>query len=135
MRSRPFIGKELMISTLLTSFDYEEHKVSALPTNPTADKNHGGYGFSSMQMKAAFDALPIFIIERLNDLIRDICAEPENSIAGEMKTGIANGHTLYDLFMDLQDGTAAGYLKVGRSTLADEITSIKNEIEELKQRL
>lgn len=49
-------------------------KISSLPTCPNAPVSDGGKGLSAAEMKAAFDALPLFIVERLNSLIGDVGA-------------------------------------------------------------
>ena len=51
-----------MISKVVFSDEYEHLKISSLPANPTAGVSYGGLGYNSNQMKAAFDALPLFII-------------------------------------------------------------------------
>ncbi len=121
-----------MKTTNITSNKYEKLTVSSLPTNPTADINAGGYGYTPTQMKAAFDKLPLFIIERLNMLIDDITAEPSESISSAMLTGIAEGHTLFKLFSDIKDGTAAGYFAVGTESLATALASIKERLTRLE---
>lgn len=47
-------------------------KVSSLPTRPTAPTSYGGRGYTSLEMKMAFDLLPLFIIERYNALIDEL---------------------------------------------------------------
>ena len=86
--------------------------------------------------KSAFDRLPLYIIERFNSLIDDICAEGEGSNAADIPTGIADGHTLSALFSDLLNGETAKYLSLGKTSLsqyADEndekIGEILNDLE------
>ncbi len=124
-----------MNSTLILNSDIENLKISSLPTNPTADANHGGLGYNASAMKAAFDALPLFLVEKYNSLIRDILAEPESSISGELKTGLSDNHTLASLFYDIRNGNFAAYLLFAGKSLAEHIREIKNDIEELKTRL
>ena len=121
-----------MKTKLIEGSEYENLKISALPTCPTADVNYGGYGYNATDMKAAFDALPLFVLEKLNELIEDIFAEAENSVSGAIKTGIADGHTLQRLFQDIKDGTLASYLSVGGENLLSVINGIKADIEALK---
>ena len=116
--------------------DIEDIKVSSLPSRPTAPAAFGGKGYTASQMKAAFDRLPLFIIERFNSLIDDICAEGEGSLAADIPTGIADGHTLSTLFSDLLNGETAKYLSLGKTSLsqyADEndekIGEILNDLE------
>ena len=94
-------------------------KVASLPTRPTAPQSFGGKGFTAAEMKAAFDKLPLFIIDRFNDLLDDISAEGERSIAAAIPTGISQGHSLRNLFLDILAGEFAKYLSVGEESLAD----------------
>ena len=128
------IGKEKMKSKKIEKNEYEALTVSSLPSNPTAKVGYGGLGFSATQMKAAFDALPIFIIDRLNMLIADICEAPTKSVSTQIKTGIGGeAHTLFNLFTDIESGRFASYLFVGEGTLANEIADIKERIRALEE--
>ena len=124
-----------MKTSVITAAEYEGLKISALPTNPTADKQYGGYGYSASQMKAAFDALPMLILERLNSLITDISAAPDDSVAAAVRTGIRSSHTLADLFNDVKDGSFAAYLKVGASDLLTTVNEIRAELEQIREML
>ena len=99
--------------------DYEDLRVSSLPSRPTAPSSFGGRGYTASQMKAAFDRLPLFIIERFNSLLDDIRAEGEGSLASDIPTGIEEGHTLDELFADILNGRLAGYLSLGEGSLAE----------------
>ena len=61
-----------MKSKKITDTDIKDLKVASLPSRPTAPAANGGAGYTANQMKAAFDRLPLFIIERLNELIDDV---------------------------------------------------------------
>ena len=61
-------------------------KVSSLPTRPTASYAFGGRGYTASEMKAAFDKLPEYIIEKLNLLIDDLLREGDESDVGSYKT-------------------------------------------------
>ena len=126
-----------MTTKAIQNSEIEGLKISSLPSNPTANPNYGGLGYSAAQMKAAFDALPLFIIERLNTLIADITASPPHSVSGAIKTGIRKNwdHTLADLFADFESGQLASYLTVGGSSLASVIASLKEDIAAIKAHL
>ena len=118
--------------------EIKDLRVSSLPSRPTAPSAFGGRGYTSAQMKEAFDRLPVFIIERFNSLLDDVSREGEGGIADEIKTGISEGHTLRELFSDVLDGSFASYLTVGEETLeeyerrADELfLGILSSIEEI----
>ena len=113
--------------------EYEALTVSSLPSNPTVKAGYGGLGFSAVQMKAAFDALPLFIIERLNTLIADISEAPTKSVSTVIKTGIGGDtHTLFNLFSDIESGRLSSYLFVGEGSLANEIADIKERLSRLE---
>ena len=121
-----------MKTTKIRSSEIEDKKIASLPARPTADAQFGGLGYSATQMKAAFDKLPLFIIERLNRLIDDLEAE-EDGIGTAVKTGIYQGHTLSDFFADLGSGEAAVYLKISGESLADVIASILVRLDRLEE--
>ena len=124
-----------MKSKIITERDTEALKISTLPTRPTAPEAFGGRGYSSVEMKAAFDRLPLFIVERLNLLIEDITGVGENSVAAAILTEIREGHTLRDLFRDVRSGELAAYLSLGDKTLLSAISEIRSEIESITKRL
>ena len=69
--------------------------MSSLPTRPTAPSAFGGSGYTATEMKAAFDRLPLKIIERFNLLLseiengtltEEICAhEPLSTLISDVK--------------------------------------------------
>ena len=99
--------------------EIKDLKISSLPSRPTAPTAFGGKGYTSAEMKAAFDKLSLFIIERFNSLLDDACSEGEGSLADEIPTGISDGHTLSRLFADLVSGDMPLYLSMGDETLSD----------------
>ena len=60
-----------MKATKLTEAEMTPLRIASLPTRPTANSAFGGKGYSSTEMKEAFDLLPNLIAERLNLLIED----------------------------------------------------------------
>lgn len=124
-----------MTTKIITDAEARELKISSLPSRPTAPAAFGGRGYTATEMKAAFDKLPELIISRLNALITDIESTGDNSLAGAVKTGISDGHTLSRLFSDIQDGDFAGYLRVGDSSLDSEISSICESLAALGDRI
>ncbi len=109
----------------ITESEIAEYKISALPTRPTAPTAFGGKGYTAQQMKAAFDKLPLYVMERLNSLIDDIADEGEGGAAASIPTGIRDGHSLRDLFYDIVSGALAEYLTVGDSSLAERLSEIE----------
>ena len=72
-----------MKSVKITETHINDLQVSSLPSRPTAPVANGGSGFTSNQMKAAFDRLPLFLVDKINDIIDDI-TELE-ALIGEIK--------------------------------------------------
>ena len=124
-----------MKARIINDGEIADMKISSLPSRPCAPSAFGGKGYTSVEMKAAFDRLPLFIIERLNTLIEDISAEADESVAGEIKTGISEGHTLKNLFSDLTDGSASSYIAVLGTTLAEWAAEVSAELQSLRERL
>ena len=124
-----------MISQKIKDEDVRQLKVSSLPTRPTTASSLGGKGYTSRDMKEAFDRLPLHIIEHYNTLIDDICAEPDSSVSAQIKTGIKDSHTLSALFADIVSGAFAGYMTVFGESLADYLGRIREELDAIKSAL
>ncbi len=101
----------------ITNAEIEDKLISSLPTRPTSPALYGGGGLSSSEMKAAFDKLPLHIAEKFNSLLDDIAALGDGSLASEIPTGLAEGHTLSDLFADIENGDLAWRIKVDGESL------------------
>ena len=99
--------------------EIEDLTIASLPSRPTAPAAFGGKGYTASDMKAAFDRLPLFIIERFNTLLDDIAAGDESSVLFSMPSGIREGHTLGELLRDIATGEFAEYLDVGAESLSE----------------
>ena len=124
-----------MNTTKILDSEIKDLKVASLPSRPTAPTAFGGKGFTSNEMKAAFDKLSLFIIQRFNTLLEDISSEGDNSLSAEIPTGISNGHTLYELFSDITNGNLAAYLSMGEETLAEMKERLFSENALIEERL
>ena len=125
-----------MNSRKITDADIENIKVSALPTRPTAPSEFGGKGYTASEVKAWFDKLPLYIIERFNLLIDDIQGLDGASIADDIKTGISSGHTLGELFSDMKDGEICSYLMTGSGmSLSEYLAKLRADINKIASRL
>lgn len=94
----------------ITDSEISKLKISSLPTRPTLPTQYGGRGFTSVEMKEAFDALPLFLVEKFNSLIDDVMGEGEGSIAAEINTGIESAPKLSDILGDILTGRLLEYL-------------------------
>lgn len=117
-----------MRTKTITDQEIERLKVASLPTRPTAPTALGGRGYSARDMKEAFDKLPLFIIERLNQLISDLTLEGEDGVAGVIPTGICEDFSLYDLFSEIGDGRILSRIPVGEESLALKICEIERRL-------
>ncbi len=115
--------------------DVKDILISSLPSRPTAPRAFGGRGLCAGEMKEAFDRLPLYIIERYNELLSDVTDLGENSLAGAIPTGIKEEHTLNTLFEDIGSGELATYFNVFGESLVSHLISIKSDIAEIKERL
>lgn len=109
--------------------------ISSLPSRPTAPRAFGGGGLGADEMKAAFDRLPLYIIERYNELISDVNDLGDDSLAGAIPTGIKENHTLSSLFEDIGSGELATYFGFLGKSLLSHVIGIYGEIDALKTRL
>ena len=106
-----------MNTTKITETEIKDFKIASLPSRPTAPAAFGGRGYTAADMKAAFDKLPLYIIERFNSLIDDVSDADEGGLAAAIPTGIYDGHTLKGFFSDILSGSSAAYLSLGDETL------------------
>lgn len=117
-----------MKATKILEEEISDLKVASLPTRPTESRGFGGGGYSPSEVKAAFDKLPLFIVERFNALIDDIMALGEGSLADSIQTGIDEEHTLRDMFRDIENGKFSTYLMFGGESLASQLARIKEAL-------
>ncbi len=124
-----------MRSRKINEGEIADMRISSLPTRPTAPPSFGGRGYTPAEAKAAFDKLPLYIIERYNELIGDILGEDGESVADGIRTDISEGHTLKSLFEDIPSGAFAAYLSVGGASLDEQLTLINEKLNTLAARL
>lgn len=124
-----------MNTTKILDSEINDFKIASLPSRPTAPTAFGGKGYTSSEMKAAFDKLSLFIIERFNSLLEDVSSEGEGSLADEIPTGVYDGHTLSRLFADIVSGDMPLYLSMGDESLSDMKVRLCEEIASLEERI
>lgn len=108
----------------ITPGEVAENAVSSLSTRPSAPSLYEGRSLSAKELKAAFDRLPRLAIDRFNALIDTLGlygTEGEKStFADYIATGLAENHSLSDLFRDIASGALAGRLSVGGGNVLSE---------------
>lgn len=119
----------------ITQEKVRELSVSSLPTRPNAPNGYGGVGYSSADMKGAFDALTLHVIKAFNSLIDAIHEEGDGSLADAIPTGILEDHDLAGMFRDVKNGNFASYLIIGNKSLAITLQEIKEELTAIKEKL
>ena len=124
-----------MKASKILSSDVKDMRISSLPSCPTAPKALGGRGYSAAQMKAAFDRLPLYIIERYNDLMDDISAVGDESLASAIPSGIKDEHSLSNLFDDIKSGELSTYFSFLGKSLLSHIIGIYGELASLKSKI
>lgn len=111
-----------MSITPISQNEINQSKVASLPARPNSSTAFGGAGYSSMQLREAFDKLPLLAVRKLNELLEALSKAPgEGSLADEIKTAKCDPqgtpYTLSQLFTHIIDGTLASYLLVGDKPL------------------
>ena len=118
-----------MKSHTITNEEIEALKVASLPNRPTAPEEYGGHGFTAKEMKAAFDRLPLYLVERFNDLIDDIETESSDSILRSVKLGLGNGMTLYDFLLFFETGQILSIIPFGEENLSYYLVRLRRDID------
>ena len=102
--------------TPITQQEINQNKVASLPARPNASTAFGGAGYTSLQLRQAFDRLPLLLAARYNALVEAISASDEKGLAALIPTGLqdpeGNPYSLKELLSHIADGTLATYLKV-----------------------
>ena len=119
----------------ITQDEISDMLIAALPTKPTTPSFFGGKGYSAQEMKEAFDKLPLFIIERYNELIEAVSENGESSLAAAIKTGLEESHTLSDMFSDIDNGAFPSYVKFLGTTLSEYLLSLREDVDIIKSLL
>ena len=118
-----------MKANKINDADISALKVASLPTRPTTPAAFGGSGYTASEVKAAFDRLPLYVIERFNELIDDIKGESGGDITDALKTGINSTKTLRDFFDDVLSGAICDYFGAPNGTLREYLTSLRRDVD------
>lgn len=105
----------------ITNQEINQNKVASLPARPNASTSFGGVGYTSAQLKQAFDRLPLLLVERYNGLVEAIKEEGERGFLSQLPTPICdsdgNPYSLYEVLCHIESGDFATYCKIGEKYL------------------
>lgn len=118
-----------MKAKAITETEIAEYKIASLPTRPTAPTEYGGRGYTSVQMKEAFDALPLYVISRFNELMDDITADSTDGIIHEIKLGFGDGMTLYELVDRMLNGNLLALVSMGDGSLDEYLAKLRTDVD------
>ncbi|MBQ2794308.1 MAG: hypothetical protein IJF05_06405 [Clostridia bacterium] len=124
-----------MKAKTITDEEVELLKVASLPNRPTAPEEYGGSGFSAREMKEAFDRLPLYLMQRFNELIDDISAEGADSVAHAIKVGLGEEVSLRDFIDWFGSGKILAYIPVGDGNLAYFLANLRKDIDRCLEKL
>ena len=117
-----------MKATKINSSEAEPLLIASLPTRPTAPSAFGGKGYTATEMKSAFDKLPLFIIERFNNLIDDIKG---GGICDSIPTGINGAATLAALLQAFVNGTLTSVIAYKDTTLTAYLENMRSDLDRI----
>ena len=122
-----------MTTKKITESEITPLSVASLPTRPTAPTAFGGKGLTSVEMKEAFDKLPLLAIARLNELIDDVTTgRIASAIPVLGSTGLEN---LEELMHGIENGDLSNAMTVLGIPLSSRIGQMLADIDKIKRTL
>ncbi len=121
-----------MKSKKILNTETEPLTVASLPARPNQSVAFGGKSYSSAELRAAFDRLPLLLVERYNDLISDI---ESGDICDAIPTGLLYKHTLKELMSDVKNGKLATYLTVNDTSLFTLVMDFEQRLQRIEEAL
>lgn len=115
-----------MTTKKITSDEITKHAVASLPTRPTESVAFGGNGYTSAEMKEAFDKLPKLIIERFNLLISDV---EDGQILSDIPTNIESMPTLQELINGIKNEQLSASITIFDTSLKSFLLSMREDID------
>ena len=123
-----------MFTKKIEENEIEPLAIASLPTRPTTSVALGGKGYGAKEMKACFDALPRFIIGRLNALIEELSEGLVEERAMEIDMELPDrGYCFEDFIEDFKRGTLVDVLRLGEEgpALGEVIPPLIKKVEDL----
>ena len=122
-----------MTTKKITDSEVAPLQIASLPTRPTAPTSFGGKGMTSVEMKEAFDKLPMLAISRLNELIDDVTSGRIASAIPVLGTNKLDN--LEELMYGIENGDLANAITVLGTPLSTSIGKILSDIDKIKRTL
>ena len=118
----------------ITAGELKEGSIALLPTRPSLPSLYSGRSLGAKELREAFDKLPHLLAERFNALIESLGLYQEgealNCFAEALATGLSEGHSLADLFSDIQNGAFCEYMSAdGERTLAEVLSDLSGRVD------
>ena len=112
-----------MSITKIKESELSQNGIASLSTHPALPSLYEGRNLSAAELRAAFDKLPRLLAERFNALIDSLELydeeAPPEKLSAAIATELWEGHSLADLFRDIQSGAFYEYVTTdGTQTLA-----------------
>ena len=117
-----------MTTKKITSEQISENAVASLPTRPTASVAFGGKGYTSTEMKEAFDRLPKLIIERFNLLLSDLS---DGQILSDIPTDNEVVPTLRELIDGISNEQLSSAITVFGTSLRSFLLKLRGDVDTL----
>ena len=117
-----------MTTKKITVDEIMENGVASLPTRPTAPTAFGGMGYTSIEMKEAFDRLPKLIIERLNLLLCDV---EDGTILSDLPTGISSLPSLRDVIEGIDNERLCAAIMISGTSLRSFLLQLRADVDNL----
>lgn len=119
-----------MKSRKIVTSETEPLLISSLPPRPNQKEWMGGVGYSSAELRAAFDKLPLLLVGRYNDLIDDITS---GDICQLLSTNSAESQTLSEFLEETRNGVWASKFQLDGLSLRAVIQSILARLDALEE--
>ena len=119
-----------MKTTKITDGEMAPLRIASLPTRPTASTSFGGNGYTSREMKEAFDKLPELIAARFNSLIDDI---DSGELTSHLPTNLESPETLGEFFSKMDAGELCDLITIDGVSLRAYLENLRSDIDALKK--
>ena len=117
-----------MTTKKITSDEITQNAIASLPTRPTASVAFGGKGYTSGEMKEAFDRLPKLVIERFDLLLSDLS---DGQILIDIPTDIEGLPSVRDLIQGIENEELSAAITVFGTSLRSFLLKLREDVDAL----